>query len=123
MREIKFRAWDGHEMHYGPAIEFGESGQLLFHSLGDSLLEGCPVDESAGHAVMQFTGLKDKNGKEIYDGDLITYERSGNKVQRRVEWDDMAAGYPMLTYNPLDIEVIGNIYENRPHRRRECLTH
>jgi uncharacterized phage protein (TIGR01671 family) len=74
MREIKFRTWDGNEMHYGPAIEFNESGKLYFHSLGDSILEGCPIDENQGHAVMQFTGLRDKRGREIYERDIVRHE-------------------------------------------------
>jgi len=51
-REIKFRAWDGKMMFYGYVVH-------------------CNYAENAPIKVMQYTGLKDKNGKEIYEGDLI----------------------------------------------------
>jgi len=70
MREIKFRAWDGKKMQYdvfptsdntvGRWIETGGGVELRFCDGG-----GTKVD------IMQFSGLKDKNGKEIYEGDCF----------------------------------------------------
>ncbi len=114
MTQKKFRAWDGKKMHYWDSVTHSATKEIAgtpypkLYYLPMSWLLG----DSNDWLWTQFTGLKDKNGKEIYEGDLITYYRSGNKVHRRVEWDNVTCGYPMLTYNPFDIEIIGNIYEN-----------
>jgi YopX protein. len=73
------------------------------------------------YSVMQFTGLTDKNGKEIYEGDVL--KRYGEIAV--VEWNNDQCGFmPLNNYNHCcgregdwsgdggDIEVVGNIYEN-----------
>ena len=101
-RQIKFRAWDEKNKHW----KYWDIGELF---AGNALSWFAVLDHRTRG---QFTGLLDKNGKEIYEGDVIEYMRSGKKARRAVEWIDMHSGYPMLTTNPLDIEIIGNIYEN-----------
>lgn len=70
MREIKFRVWDGYKMHYPPVVEIGVCGV-------NGLTSASFQSENGGYTtsayVMQFTGLHDKNGKEIYEGDVVRH--------------------------------------------------
>lgn len=119
MREIKFRAWDSElgfmvdEKHY--LITLG--GKILFDNNGEA------YDQTNKSKLMQFTGLKDKNGKEIYEGDIIRavhVGKAGNESYSRpyeVTYPgDIAAfdagGCFLSKFTNGEIEVIGNIYEN-----------
>lgn len=118
MREIKFRAWDGEKL-YSPTLEDGK----VFRN-GRAYEDYIPSSDP----LMQYTGLKDKNGVEIYEGDILKPSMSGAKpfeVKYKTEavgvngghgenYSDLFSGFKITGYygNPADCVVIGNIYEN-----------
>ena len=100
MRTIKFRAYDSttRTMHLNPF-----NGKL--GGMNDIF------DNTGNWEYMQFTGLTDINGVEIYESDIVLYGTYRNKTV--VEWNDGLTGfYPLLSHNSAPIEVIGNIYES-----------
>lgn len=125
MREIKFRAWDedGHMVPQPFLLKFFKDGHIvLFEEDGTFGRVG-----SAIIRLMQYTGLKDKNGKEIYEGDVVICTFSGsneiNFVQQtgQVCFDEEGCDYNIMNGDRFFCafglkgaiyEVIGNVYEN-----------
>ncbi len=112
MREIKFRAWDKIEkrMFVPDGIDQSADGAYVIeferplHTL-NKIVRFC-----GSVILMQFTGLKDKNGKEIYEGDMVRHD-GRIPLDEEVTFDG-AAFYPVYSAPSQHWEVIGNIYEN-----------
>ena len=122
MREIKFRAWDKSNE------EMLEVENLYFNDMTDKVEIRTRIysdyfnDEEM--ILMQYTGLKDKNGKEIYEGDIVAekghYVKSDRLLYQKIQWKEsyscwLRGEYQRLTPKNIktyQIEVIGNIYEN-----------
>jgi len=107
MREIKFRAWFKDAMAGQVCSQQEERTLLKF--LND--LENAKKDHGWDYILMQYTGLKDNNGKEIYEGDIINHPYKGIN---EVYWDEGSAEYTTYPYERMADggKVIGNIYEN-----------
>lgn len=121
MREIKFRSWDTYnkEMLEVQELDYADSynGQPMIRTTMYN-----DYFDTEDMILMQYTGLKDKNGVEIYEGDIVRI-LGGEYEQGFYEWDEKVCikdfiydGFNlMMTVNQIGneaLEVIGNIYDN-----------
>ena len=120
MREIKFRAWDlkTKTMHTVENINFcgRETVTVQYNPVKKICLDSV--------LLMQYTGAKDKNGVEIYEGDIIRHQTGKYGTDFEIKWSPILCGFtamqiesghpsPQLNQGTMCyFEVVGNIYEN-----------
>ena len=133
MKEVKFRVWDRNEeiMAEITSIRFSKSQHTLigyrYSKNGKVIDNQSYIDENGWGtaALMQYTGLKDKNGNEIYEGDVVEYKdfssglylfREQPKTTGIIKINNLLRGIylkGMGTFEGSKVEVIGNIFENK----------
>lgn len=116
MRELKFRAWSksGKKMIYNIQNEFEERIELGMDCFSDYL-------KNDDFIVEQYTGLKDKNGKMIYEGDIVKMpDWAVEPKYKKVSFVKLSCGFEpfvngcfeCVSPDSEEVEVIGNIHDN-----------
>lgn len=106
MRKIKFRAWDKENKEMVEVELLGK--EVLLYKNGE-------WENIENYEIMQFTGLYDKNGREIYEGDIVECFNNGNSyVSFRGGVYGLVSDYSFIPFSDVHgkMKVIGNIYEN-----------
>ena len=131
MRELKFRVWDKRNKSWDKYLLLNTTGKIVVVD-DDYGAQANTADNQENYVIQQYTGLKDKNGKEIYEGDIVKTVDGVSKLavefaeytHGEVKW--LREGFEVCQeyigatrlsvfscdYFTSDLEIIGNIFEN-----------
>lgn len=112
-REMRYRVWDNENKSYNDPYSYAyyaltQNGRLDFYCHGDRMDEADPDV----YFIEQYTGLTDKNGEEIYEGDIVRVSYGYNYEVRQFRTGAWRIGRDDLCVWADSSEVIGNIHEN-----------
>lgn len=126
MRDIKFRAWDNLEKRMRKVVSLHWQGDKLVSARLEG--ENEPISIEGRLVIEQIAWLTDKNGTEIYKGDICSFSSKNGKHVGVVEWSDDLASFGLrmvknnflYTFSEFNImgvnldalEIAGNIHEN-----------
>ena len=127
MRELKFRIWDEEENEWLCESDDDALTYYGFSLLGECMMVQSPRKWTVKGVIEQYTGLKDKNGKEIYEGDILGGIWEGGyiawcdkckQLQYHISSNECMACLGDVKWYELveddgKLEVIGNIHENK----------
>jgi len=116
-RQIKFRVYNNKQNKWvhGPGNEVNLFGETI---LFGAFMNNVPTEELNDCVALEYTGLTDKNGKEIYEGDIIHLKFGELNANLVVKWDKYMGlkyhngGWTSMVHVNTHGEVIGNIFEH-----------